>query len=111
MSGFVKITIVGRLGQDPEKREVGDTAVTNFSIATSDSYTKDGEKKETTEWHNMEAWGKLADLCAQYLKKGSLVFVEAKPKTSTWETDSGEKRSKTTYRIQTVQFLDPKSDD
>lgn len=105
MSGFVKLTAVGRLGQDPENKEVGDTSVTNFSIAVSEKY----KDQEHTEWLNMEAWGKLGELCAQYLKKGSNVFVEAKPKTQTWEQD-GQKKSKVVYRVLTVQFLDPKSD-
>ena len=111
MSGFAEITIVGRLGQDPEKKDVGDTSVCNFSVATSESYTKDGEKKERTEWHNLEVWGKLADVCSEYLKKGSQVFVKATPRTQTWETDSGEKRSKVVYRVSKVEFLGGKSED
>lgn len=107
---FVRLTAIGRLGQDPEKKDVNGTPVSTFSVAVSESYGAGDEKKEHTEWMAMEAWGKLADLCSQYLKKGSHVYIEAKPRTSTWE-DNGQKKSRVVYRVQTIQFLDGKPQD
>lgn len=90
MSGINKVIIVGRLGQDPEMRYFADgTAVTNFSIATSDEW-KDkntGEKKEKTEWHRVVAFRKLAEICGKYLSKGRQVYIEGKLQTRSWEKD------------------------
>ena len=81
MSGISKTILVGRLGSDPEIKYLSDsTAVANFSLATSESW-KDkntGEKKEKTEWHRIVAWRRLGEICGEYLKKGSLVYVEGK---------------------------------
>jgi single-strand DNA-binding protein len=105
---FAKLTAIGRLGQDPEKKEVGDSSVSKFSVAVSETYGTGDNKKEHTEWLNCEAWGKLSDLCSQYISKGSQVYIEAKPKTSTWEDDKGDKKSNLVYRITMIQFLDSK---
>lgn len=91
MSGVNKVILVGRLGKDPELRTLENgTTVANFSLATSETY-KDkttGEKKEMTEWHNVVMWKKLGEIAGKYLSKGSLVYIEGKLKTRSWEKDN-----------------------
>lgn len=90
MSGVNKVILVGRLGKEPEVRNLDNgTAVANFAIATSESY-KDkttGEKKETTEWHNIVLWRGLAEIAQKYVHKGDLVYIEGKLRTRSWEKD------------------------
>lgn len=90
MAGVNKAIILGRLGKDPETRTLDNgTVVTNFSIATSESF-KDkntGEKKEVTDWHNCVAWRAVGEIAAKYLHKGDMVYVEGKIKTRSWEKD------------------------
>ncbi|WP_302180026.1 single-stranded DNA-binding protein [Chryseosolibacter indicus] len=90
MSGVNKVILVGRLGKDPEVRNLDSGAtVANFTIATSESY-KDkttGEKKEITEWHNVVLWRGLAEIAQRYLHKGDMVYVEGKLRTRSWEKD------------------------
>jgi single-strand DNA-binding protein len=90
MSGVNKVILVGRLGKEPEVRNLDNGAiVANFSIATSESY-KDrttGEKKEVTEWHNIVVWRGLAEVAQKYLHKGDLVYIEGKLRTRSWEKD------------------------
>ena len=90
MSGVNKVILIGRLGKDPEVRNLDNgTVVANFSIATSESY-KDrttGEKKEITEWHNIVLWRGLADIAAKYLHKGDMVYIEGKLRTRSWEKE------------------------
>jgi len=102
-----KALIIGRLGQDPETRYTANgDAVTNFSVATSEKYTdKSGEKVEKTEWHRVVAWKRLAEICGQYLKKGSQVFVEGKIQTRSWEDRDGNKKYTTEVMAQSVEFL------
>ena len=90
-----KVMLIGNVGKAPEEQKLpsGDTVVT-FSIATSKSYTKDGQKEKITEWHAVKAYGKLADIILKLTKQGSMVYVEGSLKTSKWEKN-GEKRSKT----------------
>jgi len=86
--GVNKVILLGRLGGDPESRQAGATTVANFTIATSDKYKdKQDQWQEKTEWHRVVAWGKLADICAQYLRKGSQVYVEGKLQTRSWEKE------------------------
>lgn len=99
-----KVILVGRLGKDPEVRAVGDTSVTNFSLATSRKYTKDGEKHEDTQWHNIDVWGKMGEVCAQYLSKGREVYVEGEIQYRKFEKD-GDTKYFTSIRASTVQFL------
>ena len=91
MSGVNKVILVGRLGKDPEVRNLDSGAVVaNFTLATSESY-KDkttGEKKEITEWHNIVLWRGLAEISQKYLHKGDMVYVEGKLRTRSWEKDS-----------------------
>jgi len=88
-----KVTLVGRLGKDPEiKVSQGGMQVCKFSLATGESYTdKNGQKQESTEWHNICCFDKLADIAEKYLKKGNLIYLEGKLKTNTYEKD-GEKK-------------------
>ncbi len=106
MSGINKVIIVGRLGNDPEMKAVGQGAtVTRLSVATSESWTdKNGQKQERTEWHRVTVWGKLAELCGKYLAKGKQVYVEGKLQTRSWE-DNGVKKYATDIVASTVQFL------
>ena len=110
MSSVNKVILVGRLGKDPETKTLpsGQT-VTNFSVATSEKWVdKEGESKEKTEWSNIVAWQKLAEICAKYLTKGSLVYLEGKLQTRSWEDESGQKKYMTEIVATTVQFLDTK---
>lgn len=90
MSGVNKVILVGRLGKDPEIRNLENGAsVANFTMATSESY-KDkttGDKKEVTEWHNIVLWRGLADIAAKYLHKGDMIYVEGKLRTRSWEKE------------------------
>ena len=90
MAGVNKVILVGRLGKDPEVRNLENgVTVTNFSMATSESY-KDkttGDRKEVTEWHNVVLWRGLADIAAKYLHKGDLVYIEGKLRTKSWEKE------------------------
>ena len=102
-----KVIILGRLGQDPELRYTpGGAAVCNFSLATSENWTdKSGQKQEKTEWHRIVVWGKLAELCNQYLSKGRQAFVEGKLQTRSWDDNNGQKRYTTEISATTVQFI------
>lgn len=97
MAGVNKVILVGFLGQDPTVRYTkAGQAVASFSIATTEKYTKkDGEKVEQTEWHRIVAWGKLGEICGEYLNKGSQVYIEGKLQTRDWDDKDGNKRSTT----------------
>lgn len=90
MSGVNKVILVGRLGKDPEVRNLENGAtVANFTMATSETY-KDkttGEKKEITDWHNIVLWRGLAEIAQKYLHKGDMIYVEGKLRTRSWEKD------------------------
>ena len=90
MSGVNKVILVGRLGKDPEVRNLENGAtVANFTMATTETY-KDrttGERKEITEWHNVVLWRGLADIAAKYLHKGDQVYIEGKLRTRSWEKE------------------------
>lgn len=107
MAGVNKAIIVGRLGRDPElKYTPNGTAVCSFNVATSEQW-KDGsgEKRERTEWHKIVAWKRLAEICGEYLKKGSQVYIEGRLQTRDWEKD-GVKRYTTEIVINNMQMLD-----
>ena len=84
-----------------------------FSIATDDRFTdKAGEKQERTEWHNIVVWGKLAEICGQYLRKGKLVYIEGSIRTDSWDDkETGVKKYRTEIIANTMQMLEKKSDD
>ena len=106
-----KAILLGRLGQDPElKYTPSGQAVCNFSMATSESYTdKSGNKQDKTEWHRIVVWGKLAELCNQYLSKGSEAFIEGNIQTRSWENKEGVKQYTTEINARSVQFIGAKS--
>ena len=90
-----KVILVGRLGRDPETRYTGGgQAVANFSVATDESYKdKNGERQKRTEWHKIVVWGKQAEIAQQYLKKGSLIFIEGRIQSREWQDKEGQKRT------------------
>ena len=102
-----KVLLIGRLGADPElKYTPNGQSVCNFNMATSEVYVdKAGQKQEKTEWHRIVVWGKLGELCKQYLAKGRQAFVEGKIKTRSWDDKDGQKRYMTEVMATTVQFL------
>ena len=103
-----KVILLGRLGQDPElKYTPSGGAVCNFSLATSESWNDKatGQKQERTEWHRIIVWGKLGELCNQYLSKGRQAFVEGRIQTRSWEDKDGQKRYATEILANTVQFI------
>jgi len=113
MAGSVnKVIIIGNLGQDPEVRSFPSGGkVCNFSVATSENW-KDrntGERREKTEWHRVQAFGKLADIIGQYVGKGSKLYIEGKIHTRSWEQD-GVKRYSTEITANEMQMLDSKRD-
>ena len=105
-----KIQIIGRLGQDPETRSTNNnTTVTNLSVATSERYkNKQGEQVENTEWHRVTAWDRLGEICRDYLKKGSLVYIEGKVQTRDYEDKDGVKRYVTEIIAREMKMLDSK---
>ena len=106
MSGVNKVIIVGRLGADPEVKAIGSgTTVARLNIATSETWIKDGQKQEKTEWHRVTVWGKLAEICGKHLSKGRQVYVEGKLQTRSWEDQQGQKKYATEIVASTVQFL------
>ena len=115
MAGTVnKVILVGRLGKDPEIRSIpSGTSVAKFSLATDERFTdKSGQKQERTEWHNIVAWGKLAEICGQYLRKGKLVYIEGSIRTDSWDDkETGVKKYRTEIIANTMQMLDKKGDD
>lgn len=116
MASVNKVIIVGNLGKDPETRYMpnGD-AVCNFSVATTETWKdkNSGEKKEATEWHRITAYRKLGEICGQYLKKGSQVYVEGMLKTRKWTDKEGVERYTTEILIDKMQMLGsgPRSND
>ena len=107
MAGVNKVILVGNLGADPEvKYTPSGKSVANFRIATSEQWTnKDGEKEERTEWHRIVAWGRLGEICGEYLHKGKQVYVEGRLQTKTWEDRDGNKRYTTEIIAQAMQML------
>jgi single-strand DNA-binding protein len=107
MSGVNKVILIGRVGQDPELRYTADgTPVATFSLATSESYKqKDGSKKESTEWHRLVAWRKLGEVAGQYVKKGSLLYIEGSIKSREWIDREGGKRKATDIVVNSLQML------
>jgi single-strand DNA-binding protein len=99
-----KVILVGRLGRDPETRFTsGGQAVANFSVATDETYKdRNGERQKRTEWHKIVVWGKQAEIAQQYLKKGSLIFIEGRIQSREWQDKEGQKR--TSFEIVATNF-------
>ncbi len=102
-----KIIVIGNLGRDPEMRYTPNgQSVTSFSVASNRKYTtSSGEHKEETEWFNVSAWGKLSELCNQYLTKGSQVYVEGRLHSRTFQGRDGQQRFVNEINLTDVQFL------
>src|SRR5215208_4181641 len=113
MPALNRVQLIGRLGKDPESKHTPTgKKVAHFSVAVSNRWkTREGETKESTEWINVEAWGRLGEVSQEYLRKGSLVYVEGRLKTDKYE-DKGETKYFTKVVAQMVQFLsDNRADD
>jgi single-strand DNA-binding protein len=103
-----KVILVGRLGKDPElKYTASGTPFCRFSMATDDSWNDKGtgERQERTEWHNIVAWDRLAEICNQYLTKGKLVYIEGSLQTREWDDQEGNKRKTTEIRARDMVML------
>lgn len=107
--GINKVILIGNLGKDPEIRYTpGGDAIANLTIATSESWKdkQSGEQKEITEWHRVVAYGRLAQIMGEYLKKGSKVYVEGSLRTRKWQDKDGQDRYTTEVRCNEMQMLD-----
>ena len=109
MPALNRVQLIGHLGKDPESRSTTTgRKVASFSLAVNRRWKSGGESKEATDWFNVDAWGKVGELGQQYLKKGSLVYVEGRLQTDKYEDRSGETRYFTRVVADTLQFLDRK---
>jgi len=106
--GVNKVTLIGNLGDEPELRQTqSGTSVSNMSLAVDDSYKdSDGNFVEQTEWVDVVAWGRLGEVCNEYLSKGSQVYFEGKLQTRSWEDNDGNTRYSTEVKAQEMMFLD-----
>lgn len=107
MSGINKVILVGNVGKDPEIRHLeGGIAVAKFPLATSEIYkTKDGQRVDQTEWHNIVMWRGLAESAEKYLRKGALVYIEGKIRTRSWDDKEGNKKYTTEIVADTMTML------
>ena len=108
MSGLNKVQLIGTLGKDPESKQLNNTTVATFTLATSDIY-KDrntGERKENTEWHRIVCWNRNAEIARDYLSKGKKVYIEGKIKTRTYSDKDGIERKITEIEAQQILMLD-----
>lgn len=107
MTGVNKVILIGNLGRDPEVRHLeGGAIVAKFPLATTEIYkTKDGQRVEQTEWHNIVMWRSLAESAEKFLKKGSLIYLEGKIRTRTWEGQDGVRKSATEIVGDTMTLL------
>ncbi len=109
MPALNRVQVIGRLGKDPETRFTpSGKKVAHFSLAVSQRWKSNGETKEYTEWVNVEAWGRLGEVCQEYLKKGSLVYLEGRLKTDKYEDKGGETKYYTKVVALQMQMLDKK---
>ena len=108
-----RVILIGRLGRDPEIRHTtSGAAVANFSVATDERWTDaEGNRQTRTEWHNIVAWRKLAEICGQYLRKGRLVFIEGRIQTREWDDRDGNKRRTTEIVASNMQMLGGRGQD
>jgi single-strand DNA-binding protein len=112
MAGVNRVILIGNLGKDPEIRSLeGGVKVANFSLATTETYKgKNGEKVDSTEWHNIVLWRGLAEVAESYLKKGNTIFIEGKIKTRDWTDKDGNKRYTTEIVADNMVMLGGKRD-
>lgn len=113
MASLNLVQIIGRLGRDPELRYTSSgSPICSLNVATDESYNdRDGNRVERVEWHRVSVFGKIAESCANYLAKGSLVYVEGNLTTRKWQDQNGQDRSTTEIKAKSVQFLDKRNDD
>lgn len=113
MTSLNRVTLIGNLGKDPEVRYMANgDAVANISVATTESWKdKNGEKQEKTEWHRVTFYRKLAEIAGEYLKKGSMVWLEGRLETRKWEDKGGVERYTTEIIASELKFLDRKKED
>lgn len=107
-----KVILIGRLGRDPETRYTSSgQAVCNFTLATDESFKdRAGERQKRTEWHRIVMWGKLAEISQQYLKKGTMIYVEGRLQTRQWDDRSGNKRTTTEIVANVMRMLSPRGE-
>lgn len=106
MASLNKVMVIGNLGKDPETRDAGGNPVANFFIAASEKWKdKNGEMQEKTEWIRVAAFGKLAEICSKYLKKGSQVYVEGRLQTRKWQDKDGKDQYMTEVVANSMQML------
>ena len=111
MAGLNRVQLIGNLGKEPDARYTPTgKQVVKFSLAVSNRWKKDGDVQEHTEWVNIEAWGRLAEICNEYLRKGSLVYIEGRLKTDKYQDDTNTTRYFTKVVVQNLQMLDRKGD-
>ena len=107
-----RVQLIGRLGKDPESKFTPTgKKVAHFSLAVSQRWKTAGETKEYTEWVNIEAWGRLGEVCQEYLQKGSLIYLEGRLKTEKYEGKEGDTKYFTKVVALSIQFLDKKEKD
>ena len=114
MAGVNRVIIIGHLGNDPEIRTMPNgEAVANISVATSESWMdkNTGERREVTEWHRIVIYRKLAEIAAQYLHKGSQVYIEGRLKTRKWQDNNGQDRYSTEIQCDNLQMLGGRNQD
>ena len=113
MKGVNRVIIIGNLGADPEARQFNNGGnVTNISVATSEQWTdkQSGEKREATEWHRITLFNRLGEIAAQYLRKGSKVYIEGSLRTRKYQDQSGQDRYVTEIRADQLQMLDSRNE-
>jgi len=112
MPALNRVQLIGRLGKDPESKFTPTgKKVSHFSLAVSQRWKTGGEAKEYTEWVNIEAWGRLGEVCQEYLQKGSLVYLEGRLKTEKYEGKEGDSKYYTKVVALSLQFLDKREKD
>lgn len=107
-----KVVLVGNLGKDPEMRYMPNgNAVANLTLATTESWKdkQTGERKEHTEWHNLTVFGRLGEMCGEYLKKGAKIYAEGRLKTDKWQDQSGQARYTTKITVSEIQMMDSRN--
>lgn len=108
MRSLNRVTLLGNVGNDPEIKHFEKTSKATFSLATSKQWKdKSGEKKEATEWHNLEVWGPLAKAIEQYVKRGTRLYVEGELRTDSWEANDGQKRYRTIINVRDFSMMSP----
>ena len=110
MSSVNKVILIGHAGDAPKIRDLGQTKSANLSLATSESFTnRNGERVETTEWHNVQLWGKLADVAEKYIIKGTMLYIEGKLKTEKYTDAQGVEKFYTRIVADRLQLLSKKA--